>query len=210
MPNKKRGKRKLQARARRDVRLSYRPLIRETKRAQRAAKSAYGAVPGELENIYEDYTGQSNQIASNLVDQLGQLHGALPSGQLGPAPELSAFNGAYGSAGEAALGSLGSQAQRNISFGASTEAQAAIEKRSALDNLIQQRLQLMQGMPAEIRARVDELREQRLTQQLARSQMRSEEATSKYLMDLIGAELDRDNKRDRKRRNKRNRRRNNN
>jgi hypothetical protein len=84
---------------------------------------------------------------------------------------------------------LGSQAQRGATNLASNLSEAGYAQRSALDNLLQQRQQITQNMPQDILKRIDELREQRLTQQLARSQMESDEATSKYLMDLIGGQL---------------------
>jgi len=191
----------LMRRATRDVRLSYRPLLQENERAQAAAESAYGALPGEIKDIYQGYTGASNNIAGNLVDQLGALNSVLP-GLGGPTSEQAAFGGAFTDAGQAGLSSLASQAQRNVGYGASARTEAGLAQRAALDNLIQQRQQIMQGFPQDIQARIDELREQRLTQQLARSQMESDEATSRYLMDLIGAQLGSDNKRDRRRRNR--------
>lgn len=181
----------LYRRARRDVRQTYRPLLLENERAQNAAQSVYAALPGEVKDIYQGYTGASDRIAGNLLNQIGALSSALPVYAGAPSNELSAFQGAYGDAGQAALGSLASQAQRNVGYGASARTEAGLAERAAIDNLIQQRQQIMQGIPQDIESRIDELREQRLTQQLARSQMESEDATSKYLMDLIRGQLGR-------------------
>lgn len=186
----------LARRARRDIEFSYRPLLQENERSQAAANSVYGALPPELRNIYQGYTGRSNAIAGNLTNQLGALQSALPQYDA-PKGELAAFYGAYGDAGQAALGSLASQAMRNSGYGASSLAEAGYAQRAAIDNLLQQRDQIMQNFPMDIQKRIDELREMRLTHQLARSQMESEEATSKYLMDLIGAQLRSDRRRDR-------------
>lgn len=187
-PQKKGKKNPLQRRARRDVRLSYRPLLQENKRMQRAAGSAYGALPGELEGIGANYTEEIGSIGDQLTEQLSGVADFLPS-LGGPQSEVGAFEGAYGDAGEAALGSLASLAARNAGYGASALRSAGLEQRSAQDTLLQQRNQLLQNMPMEIRARVDELREQRLTNQLARSQMQGDEAFRRYLIDLVGGEL---------------------
>lgn len=199
MPNRPRRGNPLQRRATQDVRLSYRPFLQENERMQNAAESVYGALPEEIRNISQGYTGKIGNIGDQFVDTAAEVAGFFPQLEGMPAPEVGAFQGAYGDATTASLGNLASMAGRNAGFNASALRQSGLENRSAQDTLLQQRQQVLQNMAADIRSRVDELREQRLTQQLAKSQMEGDEAFSKYLVDLIGGELNRDNKRDRRR-----------
>jgi hypothetical protein len=206
-PNKGKGKGKgkgksgpLQRRARQDVRLSYRPLLQENQRMQNAADSVYGALPGEIKDIGQGYTGKIDNISDLLTQNAGDVAGVFPT--LGaPASEVGAFQGAYGDALTGALGNLSSMAGRQAGYTASGLREAGLAGRSAQDTLMQQRGQIMDNMPADIRQRVSELREEALTRQLAKGQMEGDEAFSQYLIDMVGGQLNRDNRRDNRRRN---------
>lgn len=174
--------------ARRRVKLSYRPVLQANKRAQRATQSAYGeGLTDELRGIGQGFNKDIGQLQGQTVAQYGSLTDLL--GSAGPASEVSASRGAFGDAGEAMLGLLGTIGAREGAYGASVARQAPLERRAALDNLIQQRQQIVSGMPMEIRDEMRAFQEEALTRRLARQQMESDQAFADFLIKRIRGQL---------------------
>lgn len=191
---------RLYRRARRDIRVSQAPAIRGARRDYRAAQqgveSAYGGFQDQIADLGPQYEAQTADIAGDLTSQLGELRGLL-GGNMAPG-EGAAGTMATQTLGAGGLELLASQAQRNLGYQTSAVREGALAQRAASSNLTQQLLDTLDQIrfqnPALIRQRVDELREQRLTRQLARSQMQSDEAMNAFIQAQIEQILGRENR----------------
>jgi hypothetical protein len=198
--------------ARRDVRLSLRPELRAIDRQEAALRGDYEDFTGQSEGIYDAlanelaplgpaYQEQSQGISSGLEQALADLASSLGlQGMDTPQAETQAALGAYGAVGAGGLSQLASQMQRGLGYQTSAERQTGIEREEVARNLLQglqdaleglgdRRLDVTEGMGSLVRQRMDELAEQQLTQQLARSQMQSDRAFSELLSSQIGGLL---------------------
>ena len=213
-------------RAKRDVSLSQQPALNAIQRmidqanqdyqnSLMGAQSAYGGFQQEIAPMAEQYTSQSQGIADALSQQLAGLSSGMNAPNLAEG-ELAAGQGLFGIQGAGGLEMLASQAQRNLGYQQSATREGALAERYAGQNLLQdlndqldqyynRTLDVTDMTPALIRQREDELRQQRLENQLVKSQMSGDEAFNQYLQGLIGGYADSDNKpNDRNRPNDRN------
>ena len=189
-----RGGGPLMKEARRDVLQSVKPVRREIRRArmqgtrdyERASEKAsdlYGALSAQLAPLAGQFQSQAAGIGDALNDQLAGLGGMLGSTVPGvPEGEIGAGAGMFGALGGGALAELASTAQRNLGYQTSAQRQAAMEGTIAqrnyladrtdfLDDLRQQRVDLMRDVPTLIRQRLDYLRDQKFDQGLALSEL---------------------------------------
>lgn len=170
--------------------VSYRPYLQEIQRARRQGNrdynqsmarvgSVYGALGRELGGVGGIDTGA---IGQQFTSQLGGLADMLGSSVPGvPAGEISAGTGVFGAIGAGGLSQLASDASRSQAYQSSAQRQGSIESMIAqrnmtqdrlgfLDDLRQQRLDTMSRVPAEIRSRIDALRDLMFSQGLQNRQ----------------------------------------
>jgi len=210
----KKGQKKgaLQQRATRDVQLQIQPQLDSIDRAEErarndyadfgaAAEGTYDALSNELAPLGGQYQTQSDAISSGLGTSLSQLAQQIGLSNMDtPDAETAAGLGAYGSIGQTGLSQLANNASRNLGYQTSAQRQGAIEREEVSRNLLQDLQDALEGYGERrldvtgqqgemFKQRLDELRDQSITQQLARSQMASEEAMSQYLQDTIGGTL---------------------
>lgn len=183
----------LESRARRDVMLSVRPELQDIRRARRQGTreyhtasnrvgDIYGGLQHELAPLGAQYGNQANDIAGDFTTQLGGLTDLLGSNVQGvPQGEISAGTGLFGTIGAGALEQLAGERGRNLAYNASAQRQGGIEKMTGQRNMLsdlqdfrkdlsQQRLDVTRGTPADIRQRLDELRDAAFQRQLAEKQ----------------------------------------
>lgn len=181
--------------------------LRAQQAAQAASGGAYDAI-GEARNPgFDRIADQFTQNLNALAPEFGGVGAQMPytansiygerGGTIGmPENEVAAGNalgGAIGSAGlsglandDARWGMLREGAQREAStFG--RNAQAALQSQM-MDTLRQhenEQQNLMAQQPYQIKSRLDELKDQAIEQQLAKSKMRSDAAFSQAIQDQI-------------------------
>ncbi len=167
--------------ARRDVMLSYGPALdalrrarrqskRDFRRSRRQVKGVYRGLGQELRGLGQGYQGESREIAGDLRGDLAGLTGLLGSGVAGvPSSEITAGAGLFGSIGAGALEGLADARARGLAYNTSARRQGSIESALTQRNMLQdlgefrrelsqQKVDLLRRTPAEIRARLDELR----------------------------------------------------
>lgn len=176
-------------------------------RAQQAAQSASGGaydMIGEARNPgFDRIADQFTQNLNALAPEFGGAGAVVPyqqnsiygerGGSIGmPENEVAASNalgGAIGSAGLSALanddsrwGMLREGAQREASiFGRNSEAALRQQMLDTIQQHENEQQNLMAQQPWQIKSRLDELKDQAIEQQLARSKMRSDAAFSEAL-----------------------------
>ncbi len=211
-PKDKPKKGKLYKAARRDVMLALRPELNAIDREEARARDDYEEMLAQSGNIYDallsqlaplgpQYQTGAEAISSGLQTSLSDLANSIGLSAMDTAaPETAAALAAYGSVGSGGLSTLASQMARNLGYQTSAQRQGAIEReevarnlmqelRDALEALSERRLSATDKLDQMILQRLDQLREQRLTQQLAQSQMASDEAFSQFLQGQIGSML---------------------
>lgn len=180
----------LSRRARRDVRLSYRPYLNQLRRTRRQGLRDYEQADERVQNAYAALASQLAPMAGQLQSSLGGVSGDLQAqlaqlaGNLGssvegvPASEIGAGANLFGALGAGGLEQIASQGARGALYQDSAQRQGSIEQmitqrnmaqdqRDFLDDLRQQKLDTLRGMPAEIRSRLDFLRDQAFQNNLA-------------------------------------------
>lgn len=177
-------------------------------RLQQAAQSASGgaadAIAGieqpKFGNIADQFTTQLNRLAPEFGGQGAtvpyretDIYGTR-EGQIGmPATEVAAANAVGGAIGQGTLGMLANDKSRFQMGQASAEREANVFGRNQQAAILQnmqdvlrqhenEQQNLMAQQPYQIKSRLDELKDQAIEQQLARSKMASDEAFNEYLM----------------------------
>lgn len=210
----------LYQRALRDVHTSYLPMLNAISQAGLQAKQQYGtdsqrvgdiysALTNQLQPMTGQYTQNISGISGDLQNQLQSLTGMIGSNVQGvPQSEIGAGAGMLGSLGAGALEQIANDRTRNAAYNTSAERQGGIEGMTAQRNYLQdyqnlqdqfnqQRLQIQNQMPQQIRTEMGTLRDQQWQQhmdqlkyQLSAAQIaasnRGDKATAAYLRSLIG------------------------
>lgn len=202
--------RRIRQRAVRDVRTSLRPYLHEIafqrNQTQNDAQqqlnrlgSIYGGLDTHLEDLGDDYRPQGQAITDQLQTDMGEWAQYL--GDSSPAGEAAAAAGLFGNIGAGAIGELGGAQQRALDFNTSAQRQGAIEQmttqrntltdlQQALDALRDRRMQAVSGIGADVRSRMDELRDFQQQMELAnrefRLRQRMSEAQRQFLIDQLG------------------------
>jgi hypothetical protein len=185
--DKPKGKdREFRSRARRDVRVAFRPQFQALGRSERAGERdaaqyqdqiqrIYASLQGSLEGLGPAYQAQVGAIQAGLQQALQGLQG----GMLSPtASEQTAASVAFGSLGAGSLGQLASAGQRGAGYNTSALRQTAIDQANYqtsvlqdLDNfkksLSEQRQDLSSQMAPLILSRIDELKDRAAQLRLA-------------------------------------------
>lgn len=211
----------LVGRATNDVQVSFQPQLDAIKQAQLAAQQQYADDAARVQNIYGallnqlgplsgTYDTAAQGIAGDLSSQIGGLAGLLGSSVEGvPASEITAGTNAVGTQGTGALESLAVDRSRNLDYNTSAQRQGGIEQMTAsrnylmdlqdlMDQYAQQGLDITAQMPALIRSRLGELRDQRwqrkmaqkefgLRAALAKAQLNGDKATANWIKKQINA-----------------------
>lgn len=180
---------RLSQNAERDVMLSINPAERRLQdwydEMLNGALNAYGGAADRLGKIdaipYE-------QLGEWLNSQAGELAGLL--GTATPAGEAEAAANLQGSIFGGGNSLLANSEMRNREWQQSSQREANLSQRYAEDELLQRMEDAMSDLyadvPSQILARKDELRRQRTEQQLARSQMASDQAFNEFLQSQLG------------------------
>lgn len=182
--------------------------LRAMQTAQSASGGAYDAI-GQAERphfqqIAEQFTGNLNALAP----EFGGAGAAMPytqnsiygerGGTIGmPAGEVAAGNALGGAIGSAGLSGLANDAarwgmsrenaqQEASVFGRNQQAALLQNMQDVLQQHENENQNLMAQQPYQIKSRIDELRDQAIEEQLARSKMRSDRAFSDMLAQKIG------------------------
>lgn len=186
-----------------EIRRAQRSAGRDYEQNAERVADIYGALGDEIRPLGGQYDTQAQRISGDLNTVLGGLAGLLgPSMEAfaGLSPEDAAgaqaqLLGAAAPEGQAAVnmfGALGAGGQsllandrsRNLGYQTSAQRQvgldrSALEKsflqdyRDLLDDIKQQRLDVMQDVPSQIMARLDELRDRKKQFGIARAELRN-------------------------------------
>lgn len=199
--NKKNKAGPLQKRARRDVMFAIDPILDEIRRQQGISEREYEQNASRVSNIYDDlgrelakagsgYDPRAQQISADLNASLAGLTGLLtpnpesavnlnPEGQ---AAEAAAGTGMFGAIGGGGQTMLASDRQRQLGWDTSLQREVPLQGaeferrflqdfRDTLDDLKTQRFDVMQDVPSQVLARLDQLRDSRKQNKLAQAEL---------------------------------------
>lgn len=207
----KRGK--LYRRAERDVMLGLQPQLDEISRAMEEARAdseqmtnrvnaGYDAFAREVAPLSKNYQNVNTQIGNDLASQVGMLGGMLGEGA------TSAAQAFMGAGAGSDLGLLGSNAQRDLGWNTSMLRQGEIERlttsrnnqqdlRDTLQDMRQQKVDLMDLSRSAILSRLSELRDTQFEHGLASSELdlrraavAMQNASTKAQQDLIATMIE--------------------
>lgn len=187
--------RQITRRARRDVRIEQRPLLRGIRKAKQQTRRAHTALINELQPLGGQLQAQLNALGGQFSQQLGGLSGLLGSiglsgqqlanaGLTAPQGELLGGAGVFGALGSGGFGALAGIGARNAAYQTSAQRQAAIDRFATLRDLTQQRLDVLRDRPSLIRQRVDELRDVAEQIRLAELELALRRAIARQQFDL--------------------------
>jgi len=177
--------------------------LRAQQAAQSASGGAYDAIGDARNPGFDRIADQFTQNLNSLAPEFGGQGAAMPytsnsiygerGGTIGmPANEVSAGNALGGAIGQAGLSGLANDdarwgmlregAQREASiFGRNSQAALQSQMMDVLRQHENEQQNLMAQQPYQIKSRLDELKDQAIEQQLAKSKMRSDRAFSEAL-----------------------------
>ena len=168
-------------------------------RMMQTGQSVYGGAEDAIRGVQTpDFGG----LADQLTSQMGRLSEYFPGANLqGFSPEEAAAGSNLGSAiGTAGLNNLTNDASRFGMSQSAAQRESIVGGRNTQDSLMQHMEDALQGYndqlrgitaqePYQIESRLDDLRDQRLEQQLAKSKMQGDKAFSSFLSDYMGGQL---------------------
>lgn len=185
--------------------------LRAQQSAQSASGGAYDAIGGAQRPQFGQIADQFTERLNALAPEFGGAGATVPyreqdmfsttEGQIGmPANEVAAGNAVGSAFGTGTLGMLsndearwgmsreGAQQEASI-FGRNSEAQLRQQMLDTIQGHENEQQNLMAQQPYQIKSRLDELKDQAIEEQLARSKMRSDAAFSQAIQDQLGGML---------------------
>lgn len=189
----------LQKRARRDVMFAIDPILDEIKRQQESSEREYEQNASRVAGIYDDlgaelapvgnaYQKQAQGISGDLNAALGGLAGLLaPSAESANAlipsgDEAAAGVGMFGSIGAGGQTMLASDRSRQLGWDTSLQREVPLQSadyerrflqdfRDTIDDIQQQRFDTMRDVPSQVLARLDQLRDSKRQNKLAKAEL---------------------------------------
>lgn len=196
-PQKKGGP--LQKRARRDVMFAIDPILDEIKRQQEITEREYEQNASRVENIYSglgdelaplgtQYQKAAQGISGDLNASLGELAGLLApnvesaNAYINPGAEAAAGAGMFGAIGAGGQTMLASDRSRQLGWDTSLQREVPLQSaqyekrflqdfRETIDDLKNQRFDVMQDVPSQVLARLDQLRDSKRQNRLAKAEL---------------------------------------
>jgi hypothetical protein len=169
------------------------PILEQIERAQTGAGRDYEQATSRIEDVYKAlanelaplqnrYDQSAAGIQQDLTSQLGGLAGLLsPQSGAGPG-EASAATDLFATLGAGGQQMLASDRSRNLGYSTSTARQVPLDAtelqrnylqdyQDLIDDLKQQRVDVMQDVPTQVLARLDALRSARQQNRLANAEL---------------------------------------
>ena len=172
--------------ARRDVMLALRPQLRETKRQGKDVRREYDKYAGQMGGLYGLLDTQLADIGGDMGSQFtanqdrysGGVADIMAAIGQSTAPDQGAFLNTLGSFALAGQNTLGTDAARETAYNASTRRQGGLESmvlgrnirsdlQDALDQLRDERRDIMRDRGPMVMQRMDTLRQQQFDRQMA-------------------------------------------
>ncbi len=162
-----------------DIRRTGQRAGRETRQAVTQSNNAYDALGAQLAGLDQPYQDTVSGIGADLSSQIAGLSPLMQqsSGAV-PEAERAAGSGLVGTLGAGSLEQIASDRARNVAYNTSAQRQGGLERLTQQRNLrgelgdfredlANRRLDLLSGVPAQVRQREDQLAQQAFDRRMA-------------------------------------------